>query len=376
MLKTIVTGLILISLFNFSCLAQQKQYKFRLDGELALDTGRVVFELVADSSYYPENMRHLSANIINGKFNLSGMLQNPLAYKISINNRSFLSGLFVLDKGDQTIKLDLKSNNSTPYINNKVMQLDYLAYKKAYLNVSFKRKTLDSEWDSLEHKYKNNIPPNIQETLDFRLKKNYEESDSTLLKFVSSHPNSYYALWRLINLTSFGYYEIFDSINAKLSDSLKNSYSGNFLRKYLKDANFNSLSKAVHKLAIVGINNNKIDSIDYSAHKYTLLDFWYSHCGPCIAQFKEMNLLYHQFHAKGFEIIGISTDSEKDKINWLKTIKVHDLKWPQFLDLDGVESAKLSIKAFPSNLLVNENGKIEAINLLPSELAVYLNAKL
>nr|MBC7611729.1 TlpA family protein disulfide reductase [Pseudopedobacter sp.] len=368
--------LLFFSLFSLNCFAQKNKNNFSLEGLVSVDSGKVIFELVADSSFYPTHLRHLEANIVDGKFNLKGELQNPVAYQISINNRSFISDLFVLDKGKQIMILNLKSNKLEVSLNNPIMKLDYPPYINAFSNVNYKRKELDNDWDSLILAYNKQIPPNIQRTLDLRLKKSYLESDSTLLSFVSEHPNSYYSFWRFINLTPFGYYKIFDNINSKLSDSLKNSYSGKFLQQYLKNSNLYALSKAIHKFPIVGINNNKIDSIDYRANKYTLLDFWYSNCGPCIAQFAEMNLIYTQFHLKGFEIIGISTDYQKNKNNWLNTIKAHNLQWPQYIDEGGLQSAKLSIKAFPSNILVDKNGKVVAINLLPSEINTYLKTAL
>ena len=59
--------------------------------------------------------------------------------------------------------------------------------------------------------------------------------------------------------------------------------------------------------------------------KYTLVDFWFSHHGPCIRQFDELRYLYNTYKPKGFEIIGISTDDEKYIGDWKGIIKQYNL---------------------------------------------------
>lgn len=43
-------------------------------------------------------------------------------------------------------------------------------------------------------------------------------------------------------------------------------------------------------------------------NQYYLIDFWYSHCGPCIEGFPKLKKIYNQFHNRGFDIISISVD--------------------------------------------------------------------
>ena len=69
--------------------------------------------------------------------------------------------------------------------------------------------------------------------------------------------------------------------------------------------------------------------------------------------------IYKKYHKKGFEIIGVSHDSDYDK--WVKGIKDDKLTWPQVSDLKGWGNATANmfyIKGIPQNLFVDQNGTI------------------
>jgi thiol-disulfide isomerase/thioredoxin len=103
--------------------------------------------------------------------------------------------------------------------------------------------------------------------------------------------------------------------------------------------------------------------------KIVLIDFWASWCKPCRADMPFMVQLYKKYKNKGFEILGISLDKEKE--NWLQAIKQDGITWPQASDLKFWNSEVVSlfnIEAIPYTVLVDKEGKIIAKGLRGPEL--------
>lgn len=93
--------------------------------------------------------------------------------------------------------------------------------------------------------------------------------------------------------------------------------------------------------------------------KYVLVDFWASWCGPCRQEMPNVLEAYNKYHAKGFEVVGVSFDQKKAA--WVKAIEQLQMPWLQISDLKGWNCAAApvyKINAIPDNILIDPQGKI------------------
>ena len=107
--------------------------------------------------------------------------------------------------------------------------------------------------------------------------------------------------------------------------------------------------------------------------KLLMVDFWASWCGPCRAENPNVVKAYNNYHEKGFDVLGVSLDMEKE--NWIKAIEDDGLIWHNISDLKywNNEAAKAyGISSIPSNLLLDENGIIVAKNLRGDDLDKFI----
>jgi thiol-disulfide isomerase/thioredoxin len=97
--------------------------------------------------------------------------------------------------------------------------------------------------------------------------------------------------------------------------------------------------------------------------KVVLIDFWATWCGPCVKEIPNVVEAYEELHPKGFEVIGISLDQDKAKLEAF--IKEKGMAWPQYFDGKGWQneiSSRFGIQSIPAMWLVDKKGMLVSTN--------------
>ena len=93
--------------------------------------------------------------------------------------------------------------------------------------------------------------------------------------------------------------------------------------------------------------------------KVVLIDFWATWCEPCVLEIPSVKKTYNALHAKGFEIIRISMDSDNKKLE--DFIAKSDMPWPQFFDGKGWQTSlakEHGISSIPAMWLIDKEGNL------------------
>ncbi len=98
--------------------------------------------------------------------------------------------------------------------------------------------------------------------------------------------------------------------------------------------------------------------------KVVLIDFWAVWCGPCKAEMPNVIETYKKYHQYGFEIVGISLDTDQAALD--KYTKDMEMTWVQYFDgkrWENIISTYYGVKGIPAMFLIDKNGVIRGEKL-------------
>ncbi len=301
---------------------------------------------------YPENFNFTPVLVKNGKFRIEGKINTPYEVMLLLKNerQSYISDRFFIEPGIQTIICNADSSRETPNIQNESM----LEYLKEYRSSEFQ------SFDKIK---------------DYNKKK--EARKEYLRLYAKKHPSSYVVLWEISYELRDGYDLQLDSSYADLTEKIKSSNLGVRIQDELNHLRLTRTGAEFPIMNVVDLQS-KSHEISWGSlqSRYTLVDFWFSHCSVCIGEFPDYIKIVDKYQNKGFMIIGISNDTSAFEITaWKDVIKNKSLNWSQFR-VPRETTDNLRISLFPTNFLLDGSGKIIANNMDTKQLSDFLATKL
>lgn len=316
-----------------------------------------------------------TVKIESGKFTFKGTANEPEMYLIQVEA---VQGKlpFILENGDIEMTVNKDSINiakvSGTYNNDELT-----SYKEAGMKIQ--KKMMKFQQDNTA---KMNEAQQKKDTVVMNsLREEYGAFEREFIKqsddYVATHPKSFIAtliIQGMMNSMNLDLKKVTKYYNA-LDQSLKDTKPGKSIKTKL-----DQLGATVAAETGVEIGSSapdfsapnpegKIISLKESLGKVTLIDFWASWCGPCRAENPNVVALYNEFHAKGFNIIGVSLDKDADK--WKEAINKDKLIWNQISNLKFWEepiAVTYGVQSIPATYLIDASGKIIAKDLRGADL--------
>lgn len=355
--------LFVLGVFLFSCSETEKPDGYLINGKI---TGAADMHLILQTRVDGEFVDiDTAATDPEGNFLFEGKVENPELYYIKVEERKYVS--FFIENSEielnahidslktATVKGSLIQDNYDGYLSktkkfrdkSEALYEEYKVAKEAEDEV--KLAEINKKFEVLENK-----------TKDFNLKYVKENAKSIVSAYIA-FKNAYN-----INLD-----ELKDVVNAFDSTLTETKYV-KYLNERISILEKTAIGQAATDFTQNDPEGNPITLSSFKG-KYLLVDFWASWCGPCRKENPNVVKLYEKYHEKGFEILGVSFDKEKDA--WLKAIEDDSMVWNHVSDLKYWNNAAgkiYGIRSIPHTMLINREGKIIAHKINCEELETKL----
>jgi len=293
------------------------QSTFVIDGKTNVPVnGKAV--LNASSEFQLLKIKHDTVLILNHSFLFTGTLKYPEECRIEIIDKGdhhSLSEPFFISAGYHQMTIDNTSNphdifeiGSGLSLQNAPVNDEYI---KKYLPL---RNKLGKRSDAYER-----AMSKCSSIKDKKAKKGCllsaeaerasirKSIDDVLLTYTKANPKSPIVPWLLYDEIFYNgynerYQNVYNEFSKYTSDDI-NMPIRNFLAK-------KKLKTPGYLFPLTDFVKANV-SQNISQSRYILVDFWFSRCAPCIAQFRQLKDVYKKFNKKGFEMIAISTDENE-----------------------------------------------------------------
>lgn len=345
-----ILGILFLAFAVFAC--QTPKDEFLIKGTISgVDKGKIYMIKLAEET--PQVIDSTEAT--GGKFTFKGKMEIPDLRLLRLNKSEYFAQFF-LDNANVTIEAKKDSLRKTKITGSPTNDISNL-YSVEMAKVS-------KQVADIQNKYRAAMQKGSQEEAD-NAKIDYQAlMDNNLVftkNFVKQHSNSVVSAFITLNqLAPQIEANELDSIVSKFPPELDKSVFVVQLKQII-EKNKKTEVGALAPDFTLNTPDGKPFQLSSLKGKIVLVDFWAAWCAPCRQENPNVVKLYQQYHSKGFEILGVSLD--KNKEDWVKAIKDDKLDWIHVSDLLYWESAAAQLYAvtkIPQSFLLDKEGKILA----------------
>ncbi|MFN9854638.1 MAG: TlpA family protein disulfide reductase [Bacteroidota bacterium] len=270
---------------------------------------------------------------------IEGEIECPVPYRFGYYDKEagmpILSKKFFLEAGSYKVELTEKIKSSIINIDGATNK-EYVSFIKLFSHL-YTQSNGDFEFDGLT---------------------NLVEKEKIIGEYIKKPPQSYVALWEIIDDYSNYDFNLIYLENLKLFSS--NVKASSVYKEFEKKLLANSVSIKGQVFPEIKLNKNESLSInDFNKSKLTLIDYWATTCASCIASMPELVSMYNEYKSKGVKFITITDEQELKRIKLANEIlKRNKVIWKNYFDLNRNIFNALNINGYPTQLLVNDKGVI------------------
>ena len=99
-------------------------------------------------------------------------------------------------------------------------------------------------------------------------------------------------------------------------------------------------------------------SLEDFTHKLVILNFWATWCAPCTVEMPTLEMLWHDYRARGLVVLGVSVDRGAPRAVLEPYVEHLRLTFPILLDPDVKTAGAWRVTGLPATFIVKPGGEV------------------